>query len=74
MQPSSAESAVIRNYVETILDLPWHKSSKVNNDLKKAEKILNEDHYGLKEVKEAVLEYLAVTHLSKPSKALYSAW
>ncbi len=44
MQPSSAESAVIRNYVETILDLPWHKSSKVNNDLKKAEEILNEDH------------------------------
>ena len=40
MQPSSAESAVIRNYVETILDLPWHKSSKVNNDLKKAEEIL----------------------------------
>ena len=65
MQPSSAESAVIRNYVETILDLPWHKSSKVNNDLKKAEEILNEDHYGLKDVKERVLEYLAVTHLSK---------
>ena len=65
MQPSSAESAVIRNYVETILDLPWHKSSKVNNDLKKAEDILNEDHYGLKDVKERVLEYLAVTHLSK---------
>ncbi len=65
MQPSSAESGVIRNYVETILDLPWHKSSKVNNDLLKAEKILNEDHYGLKDVKERVLEYLAVTHLSK---------
>ncbi len=65
MQPSSAESAVIRNYVETILDLPWHKSSKVNNDLKKAEEILNEDHYGLEDVKERVLEYLAVTHLSK---------
>lgn len=65
MQPSSAESAVIRNYVETILDLPWHKSSKVNNDLKKAEDILNEDHYGLQDVKERVLEYLAVTHLSK---------
>lgn len=65
MQPSSAESGVIRNYVETILDLPWHKSSKTNNDLVKAEKILNEDHYGLKDVKERVLEYLAVTHLSK---------
>ena len=65
MQPSSAESGVIRNYVETILDLPWHKSSKVNNDLVKAQKVLDEDHYGLKDVKERVLEYLAVTHLSK---------
>ena len=65
MQPSSAESGVIRNYVETILDLPWHKSSRVNNDLVKAQKVLDEDHYGLKDVKERVLEYLAVTHLSK---------
>lgn len=68
MVPSSAESAVIRNYVETILDLPWHTSSAVNSDLKKAEKILNEDHYGLDKVKERVLEYLAVTHLSKAIK------
>ena len=52
MQPSSAESGVIRNYVETILDLPWHKSSRVNNDLVKAQKVLDEDHYGLKDVKE----------------------
>ena len=65
MQASSAESAVVRNYVETILDLPWHKSSKINSNLKRAEKILNEDHYGLEKVKERVLEYLAVTHLSK---------
>ncbi|MGI6177049.1 MAG: endopeptidase La [Eubacterium sp.] len=65
MVPSSAESAVVRNYVETILDLPWRKSSKVNTDLKKAEKILEEDHYGLKKVKQRVLEYLAVIHLSK---------
>jgi len=68
MLPSSAESAVIRNYVETILDLPWHTSSKVNINLKKAEKILDEDHYGLKKVKERVLEYLAVVHLSKGIK------
>ncbi|MDD5922477.1 MAG: endopeptidase La [Eubacteriales bacterium] len=65
MAPASAEGAVIRNYVETILDLPWHKSSRLNNNLKKAEKILNQDHYGLDKVKERVLEYLAVTHLSK---------
>ena len=65
MMPSSAESAVSRNYIETLLGLPWRKTSKLNNNLKKAEKILNEDHYGLTKVKERVLEYLAVTHLSK---------
>lgn len=65
MMPSSAESSVIRNYVETILDLPWNKSSRVNSNLKKAEKILEEDHYGMKKVKERILEYLAVVHLSK---------
>ncbi|MEY8366481.1 endopeptidase La [Anaerovoracaceae bacterium 41-7] len=68
MMPSSAEATVIRNYVETILALPWNKASKVNVNLKKAEKILNEDHYGLNKVKERVLEYLAVIHLSKAIK------
>jgi len=68
MMPSSPDSAVIRNYVETILALPWNKSSKTNSDLKKAEKILNEDHYGLEKVKERILEYLAVVHLSKGIK------
>ena len=68
MAPSSADSGVIRNFVETILDLPWNKESKTNTDIKKAEKILNEDHYGLDKVKERVLEYLAVIHLSKGIK------
>ncbi|MBQ1471824.1 MAG: LON peptidase substrate-binding domain-containing protein, partial [Eubacterium sp.] len=68
MMPSSAESSVIRNYVETILELPWRKASRVNTNLKKAEKILDEDHYGMKKVKERVLEYLAVVHLSKAIK------
>lgn len=68
MMPSSAESSVIRNYVETILDLPWNKASKVNSNLKKAEKILDEDHYGMKKVKERIIEYLAVIHLSKAIK------
>lgn len=68
MMPSSAESGVIRNYVETILELPWNCESKTNTDLKKAEKVLNEDHYGLDKVKERVLEYLAVIHLSKAIK------
>lgn len=68
MAPSSAEAAVIRNYVENILALPWNKASKVNVDLKRAEEILNEDHYGMKKVKERILEYLAVVHLSKAIK------
>lgn len=65
MMPSSAESSVIRNYVETILELPWRSASKVNGDLKKAEKILEEDHYGMEKIKERILEYLAVIKLSK---------
>ncbi len=68
LSPSAADSGVIRNYVETILDLPWNKESKTNIDIRKAEKILNEDHYGLEKVKERVLEYLAVIHLSRGIK------
>ncbi|QIB70676.1 endopeptidase La [Aminipila butyrica] len=68
LQPSSAESSVIRTYVETILALPWNKAAKSNIDLKKAEKILNTDHYGLEKVKERVLEYLAVIQLSNSIK------
>ena len=65
---NNAEGGVIRNYVETILDLPWNKESKTNTDIRKAEKILNEDHYGMDRVKERVLEYLAVIHLSRGIK------
>lgn len=68
MMPSSAESSVIRNYVETLLDLPWNEASKVNTNLKKAEKILEKEHYGLEKVKERILEYLAVIHLAKELK------
>lgn len=68
MGPNSADASVIRNYVETILSLPFRKASKTNTDIKKAEKILNEDHYGLEKVKERILEYLAVIHLSKGIK------
>jgi len=60
MSPMSAEASVVRNYVETLTNLPWRKKSKVNNDLTHAEKVLNEDHYGLDKVKERILEYLAV--------------
>ncbi len=68
MQPSSAEATVVRNYIETMLELPWNKSTKGNFDINKAEAILNEDHYGLDKVKERVLEYLAVVQLSKSLK------
>lgn len=68
MAPSSAESSVIRTYVDTVLDLPWNTGSKVNTNLTKASKVLERDHYGLKKVKERILEYLAVIHLSKAIK------
>ncbi len=68
MQPSSAEATVSRNYIETILELPWNKYSEDNIDINKAEEILNEDHYGLEKVKERVLEYLAVMRLSEGLK------
>ncbi|MBQ3123527.1 MAG: endopeptidase La [Firmicutes bacterium] len=60
LQPMSAESNVARSYIESILELPWNKSTKGKIDLKKAEKLLDEDHYGLEKVKERILEYLAV--------------
>ena len=60
MPPSSAESSVSRNYIETLIALPWTKRTKVKKDLLKAEAILNEDHFGLEKVKERILEYLAV--------------
>ena len=68
MQPSSAEATVSRTYIETILELPWNTTSEDNIDLVKAERILNEDHYGLDKVKERVLEYLAVIRLSESLK------
>ncbi|KRA42557.1 endopeptidase La [Devosia sp. Root635] len=60
MSPMSAEATVVRNYLDTLLGLPWGKKSKVKRDLVLAEKVLDEDHYGLEKVKERILEYLAV--------------
>lgn len=68
MPPMMAESGVIRNYVETLLALPWGIYGKDNFDLKHAEKVLNKDHYGLEKVKERILEYLAVCALTKSGK------
>ncbi|NMG17138.1 endopeptidase La [Aromatoleum bremense] len=60
MSPMSAEATVVRNYIETLIGLPWKKKSRVSRDLAEAEKILDKDHYGLERVKERILEYLAV--------------
>lgn len=65
MPAGSQEANVLRTYIETLLELPWKKTSKDNEDIRHAEKILNEDHYGLEKVKERILEYLAVRSLTK---------
>src|SRR6186713_1181873 len=60
MSPMSAEATVVRNYIETIVNLPWKKKSKISKDIKLAQEILDKDHYGLEKVKERIVEYLAV--------------
>ena len=60
MSPMSAEATVVRNYIDTVIGLPWRKKSKVNNSIPNAESVLDSDHYGLEKVKERILEYLAV--------------
>jgi ATP-dependent Lon protease len=60
MSPMSAEATVVRNFIDAIVSLPWKKKSKISTDLVAAEKVLNEDHYGLEKVKERIVEYLAV--------------
>jgi ATP-dependent Lon protease len=68
MHPDAAETATIRNYLDWMVSLPWSKSTKDNLDLKKAEAILNADHYGLEKIKERIIEHLAVRKLKKDSK------
>ncbi len=60
MSPMSAEATVVRNFIDTVVGLPWKKKTKVNSDLANAEKVLDADHYGLEKVKERIVEYLAV--------------
>merc|ERR1711991_132298 len=69
MSPMSAEATVVRNYVDSLIALPWKRKSKVSKDLKNAQKILDEDHHGLEKVKERILEYLAVQQRVKKVKA-----
>src|SRR5581483_10918665 len=60
MSPMSAEATVVRNYIETIVNLPWKKKSKISKDINAAQQILDKDHYGLEKIKERIVEYLAV--------------
>ena len=69
MSPTSSEANVVRTYIETVLDVPWKKRSRLRADIKEAEDILNADHYGLKEVKERIIEYLAVQQRVKHMKS-----
>lgn len=68
LQPSSPDISVMRTYIETVLELPWNKSTKDRIDLKRMQKILDEDHYGLEKVKERIVEYMAVRALVKEFK------
>jgi ATP-dependent Lon protease len=70
MPPMSAEATVCRNYLDWLLGLPWNKKSREKRDLKDAERILNEDHYGLEKVKERILEYLSIRQLVKNPKGV----
>src|SRR5580692_1072438 len=68
MSPMSAEATVVRNYLDWLLSLPWHKRTKIKRDIKVAERVLNADHFGLEKVKERILEYLAVQQRIKKMK------
>jgi len=68
MSPMSAEATVVRNYLDWLLSIPWRKPTKTKRDIKLAEKVLNQDHYGLEKVKERILEYLAVQQRMKKVK------
>jgi ATP-dependent Lon protease len=68
MSPMSAEATVVRNYLDWMLSLPWHKRTKIKRDIKVAERVLNADHFGLEKVKERILEYLAVQQRIKKMK------
>ena len=69
MPPSSSEANIVKNYIEALIDLPWNKKSKVNQDIVKAQSILDEDHFGLEKVKERIVEYLAVQKRMKKVKS-----
>jgi len=69
MSPMSAEATVVRNYIDTLIGLPWRKKSRINNSISNAEQVLDADHYGLEKVKERIVEYLAVQQRVEKLKA-----
>jgi ATP-dependent Lon protease len=69
MPQMSSESAIVRNYIEHLVELPWDKATKINKDLDKAQKVLDKDHYGLDKIKERIIEYLAVQKRVENNKA-----
>src|SRR5690625_4580641 len=69
MSPMSAEASVVRNYIETLIGLPWHKRSRISRSIDKAQEVLDADHYGLEKVKERIVEYLAVQQRVRKLKA-----
>ncbi len=71
---NAAESSILRGYIETLLSLPWDKCSEDSEDLKAAWKILEEGHYGLKDVKERIMEFLSVRKLTHKGKSPFFVW
>ena len=69
MSPMSAESTVVRNYLDWLLSIPWAKRSKIKKDLKLAQEVLDNDHFGLEKVKERIVEYLAVQQRANKDRA-----
>ena len=73
MPPMMAESAIIRTYLDLAMALPWKKETKDRLDLNEAQKVLDEDHYGLNKVKDRIIEYLAVKQLTNSSRVRFFA-
>src|SRR4029078_11197136 len=71
MHPDAAETATLRNYLDCMTQLPWAKSTKDNLDLKKAQKILDEDHFGLEKIKDRIIEHLSVRKLQTESRGCF---
>ena len=74
MAPMSAEATVVRGYLDWLVGLPWGKKSRVRKDIHSAQQVLDEDHYGLEDVKERIIEYLAVQNRVKTRRGQFCVW